>query len=96
MDPAIFPEPSRFLPDRWFGETRLDRYLVNFGKGTRICLGINLAYAEMFLTIAAVFRRFDVEMFETGIEDIRIERDFFVAAPRLDSKGVRAVIKGVL
>jgi cytochrome P450 len=96
MDPSIFPQPERFNPDRWLGEARLDRYLVSFGKGTRICLGINLAYAEMFLTIAAIFRRLDLEMYETSLEDVRIERDFFVAAPRLDSKGVRAVVKGLL
>lgn len=50
----------------------------------------------MFLTIAAVFRKFDMGLFETTIDDVRIERDFFVAAPKLGSKGVRAVVKGLL
>ncbi|KAK2792149.1 hypothetical protein FQN52_003917 [Onygenales sp. PD_12] len=95
MDPNIFVEPERFNPDRWMQEKRLDRYLANFGKGSRICLGINLAYAELFLTIATVFRRFDLEMYETTIEDIKIERDLFVASPKLGSKGVRAFVKGV-
>jgi cytochrome P450 len=43
-DPSIFPDPEVFEPERWMraaakGE-RLDRYLVNFSKGTRICLGM--------------------------------------------------------
>lgn len=44
MDPNIFPNPHDFDPERWIraaekGE-RLDRYLVNFSKGSRICLGM--------------------------------------------------------
>ena len=44
MDPDIFTDPDVFDPDRWTramakGE-RLDRYLVNFSKGSRICLGM--------------------------------------------------------
>ena len=61
-----------------------------------LTVAFSLAYAEMFLTIAAIFRKFDIDMFETTIDDIKIERDFFVAAPKLDSKGVRAVVKGLL
>lgn len=40
MDPNIFVEPERFNPDRWMQEKRLDHYLANFGKGSRICLGM--------------------------------------------------------
>lgn len=43
MDPSIFPDPYTFDPERWIraaakGE-RLDKYLVNFSRGSRICLG---------------------------------------------------------
>jgi len=53
-----------------------------------------LAYAELFLTIAYIFQEFDFELFETTIEDATMERDFFVASPKLDSKDVRVVVKG--
>lgn len=48
MDPSIFPDPHTFDPERWTraaakGE-RLDRYLVNFSKGSRICLGMKLVW----------------------------------------------------
>lgn len=44
MDPEIFPDPHAFDPERWVraaakGEP-LQRYLVNFSKGSRICLGM--------------------------------------------------------
>ncbi len=40
-----------------------------------------------------VQRRFDTQLFETTLEDVDMAHDFFVAAPRTDSKGVRVVIK---
>lgn len=42
-DKAIFPEPEKFDPERWMDRERkakLDRFLVPFSKGTRMCLGI--------------------------------------------------------
>ncbi|KAK5126470.1 hypothetical protein LTR85_010706 [Meristemomyces frigidus] len=74
----LFPDPETFNPDRWLGKdsSRLERYLVNFSKGTRGCLGINLAKAEIFLTLATVFRRFDLELFETDRSDVDAAHDF--------------------
>jgi len=43
VNPEIFPDPSRFDPERWLqGEksVNLDKYNVVFGKGPRMCLGI--------------------------------------------------------
>jgi cytochrome P450 len=44
MDPDIFPDPHAFDPERWMRAAakgqRLDRYMVNFSKGSRVCLGM--------------------------------------------------------
>lgn len=56
-------------------------------------MGINLAYAELFLTLAGVFRRYDLELFETTIKDVTMARDAFVPAPKVGSKGVRMLVK---
>ncbi|MCJ1384873.1 hypothetical protein MMC17_007991 [Xylographa soralifera] len=106
INPAIFPAPEEFRPERWLKDEHnatngsaaagnLEKYLQPWGKGTRICLGMNLAYAELYLTLAAVFRRFDLELFETTGEDVKVVHDFIFGAPRLDSKGVRVVVKGL-
>jgi cytochrome P450 len=97
-DPSIFPEPDKFKPERWMQNDgqRLDRYLTSFSKGTRGCLGINLAYAELFLALGYIFRRFDMELFETGIEDVRFVRDGFMPMPYQGSKGIRVKIKSEL
>jgi hypothetical protein len=94
MNPTIFPDPENFDPERWLDkEKRLDKYLVSFGKGSRQCLGINLAYAELYLTTATLVSRFDFELYETSLKDVQIKHDFFVAVPDLSSKGVRVTVK---
>lgn len=43
LDPTIFPEPTKFSPERWLDlrtSKKLDKYMVAFSRGTRICLGI--------------------------------------------------------
>lgn len=96
--PDIFPSPRTFNPDRWLAPNseKLLRYLFSFGKGTRQCVGQNLAYAELYITIATVFRRFGrkARLFETDRErDVDVLKDFFVASPSLESRGVRIVIQ---
>jgi len=66
-DPNIFPDPDFFNPDRWSGPDaeRQRRYLIPFGRGTRMCLGLNLAYAELYITLAVLVSDLDLELFET-------------------------------
>jgi len=54
----------------------------------------SLAYAELYLSIAKIFRRFDLGLFETTVEDIAMAHDFFTPVARLDSKGVRIHVVG--
>ena len=45
-DENVFPNSHTFEPDRWMDpmeRKRLERYLVVFSKGTRMCLGIKWA-----------------------------------------------------
>ena len=39
MNPKIFPEPHKFVPERWIDNKGLDKYLLTFSKGSRMCLG---------------------------------------------------------
>ncbi|EEB91444.1 hypothetical protein MPER_10190 [Moniliophthora perniciosa FA553] len=63
MNPDIFPDPARFYPERWLEDKdhTLDRYLVSFGKGPRACLGINLAWSELYMILGNVFRKLDFQ-----------------------------------
>ncbi|KAK5096990.1 hypothetical protein LTR70_002207 [Exophiala xenobiotica] len=95
-NPKHFPEPKTFRPERWLDPTernRLGKYLVNFSKGTRGCLGQHLAQAEIYLTLAAVFRRLDMALYQTAREDIDVAHDFFNPQPKKGSKGLRVIVQ---
>ncbi|MCJ1312339.1 hypothetical protein MMC25_006013 [Agyrium rufum] len=95
VEPSIFKDPYDFIPERWLGppeeQARLDRYFLPFGKGTRMCIGMNFAWAELFLVTATVFRRFDFVLHDCDRErDVDIKRDCFLGEPSKKSKGIRA------
>lgn len=80
--------------DRIQPNQHMDRNLVVFGRGARQCVGMWLAYAELYLCVAAVFRRFRLELFETDLSDAKTEHDFATGFSKLDSKGVRVHVLG--
>ena len=102
-----FPDSWEFLPERWIDNPRLDRYQVAFTKGTRACLGITLAYAELHLMLAGIFRRYGtkdcklegdngiLELFETERRDVLAIADYQVPGVWAGSKGVRVRISSV-
>lgn len=93
-NPTLFPDPRTFRPERFLEQPSLRKYLIPFSRGSRQCAGLNLAYCELYLTLAAVFApgRFRLELFETDISDVELKHDFLNTSPRLDSKGIRVTI----
>lgn len=66
--PALWPDPDRFAPDRFDDEdgqadpgTRSRYAHLSFGGGPRSCIGEHLALTELVVAVAAVVRRFRVE-----------------------------------
>lgn len=49
-----------------------------------------MAYAELYITLASLVRRFDMELFETTAENIRIVREFALGFPKKGDFSVRA------
>lgn len=96
-NPAVFPDPLRFLPERFLGDEAPKAYknLHAFGKGPRSCIGMNLAYSEIYLTLAALLTNMKLELFETSIEDATVEREYLVGVMPADSKGIRVTVKTV-
>ncbi|PPQ71154.1 hypothetical protein CVT24_009835 [Panaeolus cyanescens] len=82
-NPDIFPEPEVFNPERWLkaDANELDKYLVSFSKGPRSCLGINLAWCELYLIIATIFRKLDLTADRPSLSDISF-REYFVPLHR--------------
>ncbi|KAJ4330082.1 hypothetical protein N0V87_010313 [Didymella glomerata] len=73
----LFPEPNAFMPERWLESNELNNWLVAFSRGPRMCLGINLAWAELRLAFAHTTRKFDLSLQEPMPEQLPF-RDTFL------------------
>lgn len=98
---GIFSDPGMFSPGRWLPfdsphvRQRYQWLQTVFGGGTRVCLGINLAWAELYLATACVIRRFGERMslYDVVLDrDVKITVDGFNALPSKESKGLRVII----
>ncbi|KAK6519335.1 hypothetical protein TWF281_003170 [Arthrobotrys megalospora] len=65
-NPTVFPNPDKWDPTRWLVEdTReMERYWIPFSRGSRICIGMHLAEAELSLALGRFVRRFEVGFME--------------------------------
>lgn len=89
----IFPDPWEFKPDRWLGAEGKSRekYLVSFSRGSRACIGVNLAMCELHIALATIVRRFDLRLFETDRRAVDYKYDYFIPLPETD-RGVRVEV----
>ncbi|KAI0280406.1 cytochrome P450 monooxygenase-like protein [Russula aff. rugulosa BPL654] len=74
----IYERPEEFSPDRWLGPNAkaCDTALSVFSKGPRSCFGVNLAYAEIHMGLANVFRRFELRLDEARPASLEIKEHF--------------------
>ena len=95
QDPEVFPDPERFSPERFLGDSRpSSRVWLPFGGGSRHCIGSHLA----MLTIKSVLRTvLSRAKLETETEPEPIVRNNMTLAPGrgatatlIGSRGVRA------
>lgn len=84
-DPAVFPSPLTFLPDRWLYATddqlaQMQAHFMPFGTGSRICGGHALAMMMMRTTVAVIARNFEIIAAEGTDEKSMEPRDSFVSS----------------
>jgi cytochrome P450 len=96
--PDIFPEPDKFMPERWLEAenkelTRRRRLVLTLGTGSRRCLGEHLATAEITYVLAILFHRFDFDLYNTTESDVRPRHDSLMPLPMRCSKGIRVRVK---
>lgn len=82
FNPAVFPKPFAFRPERWLDETgaavtpEMNRDHVPFGLGTRTCIARNLAMAELYAGVSKVVLGRVLEGARTEVDKIEIDEWF--------------------
>jgi len=79
-DPALYPDPDRFVPERFLERSYGAHEHVPFGGGTRRCIGAPLAKLELPVILTAFFRELDFELLDPG--EVVPERRALTYAPR--------------
>ncbi|KAF4310392.1 putative cytochrome p450 protein [Botryosphaeria dothidea] len=74
-DPSVFPDPLAFKPERWANPTPDMKTMFRpFNTGPRNCIGMHLARVQIFLTLGALYLKYDVrmdpKMTEQGMEEL--------------------------
>ncbi|KAI1379233.1 cytochrome P450 [Hypoxylon crocopeplum] len=96
LNSAIFPRPRQFRPERWADadeRRRLGRHLQPWGRGTRLCLGTELATIDVYLAVSRLFGAragFEMRLHDTVDEDWVAFHEWFAAFPR--GRGLKVVV----
>jgi len=64
-DPEIYPEPEKFIPERFSPEQKANRNVVHylpFGYGPRSCIAMRLALVQMKMAAVHVVRNFKLSV----------------------------------
>lgn len=89
-DPALYPEPDRFRPERFLERKFAPHEFLPFGGGVRRCLGAGFSDYEAKLFLAAFVRRLDVELLHATPEP-RVRRNVTMGPKRGVPVRVRAI-----
>lgn len=60
--PEVFPEPYKFLPERWFSIHPSAYEFMTFSAGPRYCIGQSLAMMQLKIALSIIFQRYSLSL----------------------------------
>lgn len=65
--PSLFPQPEKFLPDRWLSISPSPYAYLPFGAGPRMCVGAPLGMMQFKISLPTILSKFKLSM-QAGAE----------------------------
>lgn len=96
LDPKCHQDSFKFNPDRFLDPVmaeQTEKYFAPWNKGSRSCVGREIALLQMRMAIALIVHRFDLEMVNTTERDISMAHELFSPFHPDDSKGLQVLVK---
>ncbi|KAI1736981.1 cytochrome P450 [Xylaria scruposa] len=80
-NPQLYPNPEQFDPKRWMDideRKKAEKTFAPFSKGARICVGMHLAWAGLYMLVAEIVPRYDLSFDAAAYDDIKWSSDQFI------------------
>lgn len=82
---SVFPNAEYFIPERWLKKEQeseaeykerlkvQNKYMIPFGKGVRMCLGMNIAQIEMKVAVANIYWHYNSKICSNWCEIVQYD-----------------------